>query len=261
MSLQITGEADVLEALKNGVDIKLVLVDREEDCSEVIQLCEERNIKVTEGSATDLWRMSANGQQKVLALVEREPSGTLEEVFKRKGAIWLFDGVEYAPNLGFGVRTAEVSGATAVIINVSKTHEERRTIRRASMRATRFIPVVYATTEEILSACNRRIVVAEDVGGKAPWECDLTGDVMLVVGAENAGVSKEVLDAADDIVRLPMPGFIPPYKSYRLQSVLWTIERLQTIGINYSTFLHLQPQNQRRLLQVSAKTLQSKEPS
>ena len=226
MSLQITGEADVIEALRNGVDIKLVLVDREEDCSEVIQLCEERNIKVTEGSATDLWRMSANGQQKVLALVEREPSGTLEEVFERKGVIWLFDGVEYAPNLGFGVRTAEVSGATAVIINVSKTHEERRTIRRASMRATRFIPVVYATTEEILAACNRRIVVAEDVGGKAPWESDLTGDVMLVVGAENAGVSKEVLDAADDIVRLPMPGFIP---SYNLQVAISSlaIERLR----------------------------------
>ena len=226
MSLQITGEADVLEALKNGVDIKLVLVDREEDCSEIIQLCEERNIKVTEGSATDLWRMSANGQQKVLALVEREPSGTLEEVFEREGVIWLFDGVEYAPNLGFGVRTAEVSGATAVIINVSKTHEERRTIRRASMRATRFIPVVYATTEEILAACNRRIVVAEDVGGKAPWECDLTGDVMLVVGAENAGVSKKVLDAADDIVRLPMPGFIP---SYNLQVAISSlaIERLR----------------------------------
>lgn len=226
MTLQITGEADVIEALKNGVDIKLVLVDREEDCSEVIRLCQESKINVTEGSSTDLWRMSANGQQKVLALVEREPSGTLEEVFEREGAIWLFDGVEYAPNLGFGVRTAEVSGATAVIINVGKTHEERRTIRRASMRATRFIPVVYATTEEILAACNRRIVVAEDVGGKAPWECDLTGDVMLVVGAENAGVSKEVLDAADDIVRLPMPGFIP---SYNLQVAISSlaIERLR----------------------------------
>ena len=226
MSLQITGEADVIEALKNGVDIKMVLVDRDEDCSEIIQLCEEMKIKVTEGSATDLWRMSANGQQKVLALVERVPSGTLEEVFEREGAIWLFDGVEYAPNLGFGVRTAEVSGATAVIINVSKTHEERRTIRRASMRATRFIPVVYATTKEILAACNRRIVVAEDVGGKAPWESDLTGDVMLVVGAENAGVSKEVLDAADEIVRLPMPGFIP---SYNLQVAISSlaIERLR----------------------------------
>ena len=96
------------------------------------------------------------------------------------------------------------------------------------MRATRFIPVVYATTAEILAACNRRIVVAEDVGGKAPWESDLTGDVMLVVGAENAGVSKEVLDAADEIVRLPMPGFIP---SYNLQVAISSlaIERLRQL--------------------------------
>lgn len=226
MSLQITGAEDVLDALKNGVEIKLVLVDREEDCSEIIELCESKNIKVVEGSSTDLWRMSANGQQKVLALIGREPAGTLEEVFERDGVIWLFDGVEYAPNLGFGVRTAEVSGATAVIINVKKTHEERRTIRRAGMRATRFIPVIYSSTEEILAACNRRIVVAEDVGDKAPWNADLTGNVMLVVGAENAGVSKEVLNAADDIVRLPMPGFVPSYNLQVAVSAL-AIERLR----------------------------------
>lgn len=228
MSLQITGADDVLDALKNGVEIKLVLVDREEDCSEIIELCKSKEIKVVEGSSTDLWRMSAKGQQKALALIGREPEGTLEEIFERDGVIWLFDGVEYAPNLGFGVRTAEVSGATAVIINVKKTHEERRTIRRAGMRATRFIPVVYASTEEILAACNRRIVVAEDVGDKAPWDSDLTGNVMLVVGAENAGVSKEVLDAADDIVRLPMPGFVPSYNLQVAVSAL-AIERLRQL--------------------------------
>jgi len=226
VSLQITGEEDVLNALKNGVDIKLVLVDREEDCSDIIQLCESKNIRVVEGSSTDLWRMSANGQQKALALIGREPEGTLEEVFSREGAIWLFDGVEYAPNIGFAVRTAEVSGATAVIVNAKKTHEEKRTIRRAGMRANRFIPVIYASTEEVLAACNRRIVVAEDVGDKAPWESDLTGDVLLVVGAENAGVSKEVLDAADEIVRLPMPGFIPSYNLQVAVSAL-AIERLR----------------------------------
>ena len=228
MSLQITGADEVLKALENGVEIKLVLVDREEDCTEIIQMCESRNIPVTEGSSTDLWRMSATGQQKALVLIGREPKGTLEEVFEREGVIWLFDGVEYAPNLGFGVRTAEVSGATAVIINVNKTHEERRTIRRAGMRATRFIPVVYATTEEILAACNRRIVVAEDIGEKAPWDADLTGDVLLVVGAENAGVSKEVLDAADEIVRLPMPGFVPSYNLQVAVSAL-AIERLRQL--------------------------------
>lgn len=226
VSLQITGEEDVLNALKNGVDIKLVLVDREEDCSDIIQICESKNIRVVEGSSTDLWRMSANGQQKALALIGREPEGTLEDVFSREGAIWLFDGVEYAPNIGFAVRTAEVSGATAVIVNAKKTHEEKRTIRRAGMRANRFIPVIYASTEEVLAACNRRIVVAEDVGSKAPWESDLTGDVLLVVGAENAGVSKEVLDAADEIVRLPMPGFIPSYNLQVAVSAL-AIERLR----------------------------------
>ena len=170
--------------------------------------------------------MSANGQQKALALIGREPEGTLADVFSREGAIWLFDGVEYAPNIGFAVRTAEVSGATAVIVNAKKTHEEKRTIRRAGMRANRFIPVIYASTEEVLAACNRKIVVAEDVGEKTPWESDLTGDVLLVVGAENAGVSQEVLDAADEIVRLPMPGFIPSYNLQVAVSAL-AIERLR----------------------------------
>jgi len=228
VSLQITGADEVIKALKNGVEIKLVLVDREADCKEIISLCESKDIPVVEGSSTDLWRMSADGQQIALALIGREPEGTLSEVFERDGAIWFFDGVEYATNLGFAIRTAEVSGATAVIINVEKTHAERRTVRRAGMRANRFIPVVYAGTEEILAECNRRIVVAEDVGDKAPWDADLTGNVLLVVGAENAGVSKEVLDAADEIVRLPMPGFVPSYNLQVAVSAL-AIERLRQL--------------------------------
>ena len=230
MSLQITGVDNIISAIDSGQDIKLVLVDRDEDCDDLRAVCVKHGIRIVEGSSTDLWRMSADGQQKALALTGREPEGTLEDIFDRDGVIWLFDGVEYAPNLGFGVRTAEVSGATAVIINVKKTHEERRTIRRAGMRATRFIPVVYATTEEILSKCNRKIVVAEDVGNKAPWETDLTGNLLIVVGAENAGVSREVLDAASEIVRLPMPGFIPSYNLQVAVSAL-AIERLRQIEI------------------------------
>ncbi len=228
VSLQISGVENILSALDSGQNIKMILVDRDEDCEHLLERCRTEKIKVVEGSSNDLWRMSANGQQKALALIDREPEGTLDEVFDRDGAIWLFDGVEYAPNLGFGIRTAEVSGATAVIINVKKTHEERRTIRRASMRATRFIPVVYASTEEIISKCNRRIVVAEDIGKKTPWETNLTGNVLLVVGAENAGVSSDVLKAADEVVKLPMPGFVP---SYNLQVAISALgmERLRQI--------------------------------
>ena len=77
-----------------------------------------------------------------------------------------------------------------MIINVSKTHEKGEQFEELR-KSDSIHSIGYATTEEILAACNRRIIVAEDVGGKAPWECDLTGDVMLVVGAENAGVSRK----------------------------------------------------------------------
>jgi len=229
MAGQITGVQAVLSAIREGVDVKLVLVDREADCDEIRSECKSRGIILEEGSTNDLWRMSLDGQQDALALIGREPEGTLDEVMQRPGVIWLFDGVTYSTNLGFAIRTAEVSGATAVLINVEKTHAERRTIRRAGMRADRFIPVVYATTEEILAANNRPIIVAEDVGDKAPWDVDLTGDVLLVVGAENEGVSQIVLDAANEIVRLPMEGFVPSYNLQVAVSSL-ALERLRQIS-------------------------------
>lgn len=223
MAGQITGLAAVMEALQAGVAIDRVLVDRDHDTSDLRALCEAANIPLEEGSTNDLWRMSADGAQVALALTGRPQHETLDEVMKAGGCIWFFDGVEYSTNLGFAIRTAEVSGADAVLLNVEKTHEERRTIRRASMRADRFIPVIYTTTEAILASAKEhgaRLIVAEDVGEKGPWDEKLTGDVVLVVGAERAGVSQPVLDAADAVVKLPMDGFVPSYNLQVAVSVM-----------------------------------------
>ena len=234
MAGQVTGRDAVLSALQNGQELDMVLVDREKDTTLIRQLCEERGILLQEGSANDLWRMSHDGSQDALALTGRNTEGTLDEIMQRGGTIWFFDGVEYSTNLGFAIRTAEVSGADAVVLNVSKTHEERRTIRRASMRADRFIPVVYSTSEEILAAAKSnqvKIIVAEDTGKVGPWDVDMTGDVLLVVGAEKLGVSQLVQDAADEIVILPMDGFVPSYNLQVAVSVL-AVEALRQRRLN-----------------------------
>ena len=223
MAGQITGAEAVLRALRDGESIDRVLVDRERDTAEIRRMCAELDIPLEEGSTNDLWRMSADGHQDALALVGRPQHTTVDEVMAAGGCIWFFDGVEYSTNLGFAIRTAEVSGANAVLLNVSKTHEERRTIRRASMRADRFIPVLYTSTEAILQACtthDTRLVVAEDVGESGPWDEDLTGDVVLVVGAERAGVSEQVIEAANAVVKLPMDGFVPSYNLQVAVSVM-----------------------------------------
>ncbi len=223
MAGQVTGRDAVLAALQQGQALDMVLVDREKDTTLIRELCQQNGVPLQEGSTNDLWRMSHDGAQDALALIGRNIEGTLDEVMQRGGTIWFFDGVEYSTNLGFTIRTAEVSGADAVVLNVAKTHEERRTIRRASMRADRFLPVVYSTSEEILAAAKSnqvRIIVAEDTGKVGPWDVDMTGDVLLVVGAEKHGVSQLVQDAADEIVILPMDGFVPSYNLQVAVSVL-----------------------------------------
>ena len=223
MAGQITGLDAVMKALESGVPINRVLVDRDHDTSALRALCETAGIPLEEGSTNDLWRMSADGAQVALALTGRPQHETLEQVMAAGGCVWLFDGVEYSTNLGFAIRTAEVSGADAVLLNVAKTHEERRTIRRASMRADRFIPVIYTTTGAVLPSARAngfRIIAAEDVGTNGPWDVDMTGNVVLVVGAEREGVSPEVLRAADDVVKLPMDGFVPSYNLQVAVSVL-----------------------------------------
>jgi len=232
MAGQITGLEAVMKALEKGVEVDRVLVDRDHDTSALRDLCLRLAVPLEEGSTNDLWRMSANGSQIALALTGRKQYEHLEEVMAHGGCLWLFDGVEYSTNLGFAIRTAEVSGANGVILNVSKTHEERRTIRRASMRADRFIPVIYSTTQEIIDCARRhnvRIVVAEDVGHQGPWDEDMTGDVLLVVGAERNGVSQDVLDASDAVVKLPMDGFVPSYNLQVAVSVL-AVEALRQRG-------------------------------
>ena len=190
MAGQITGLDAVMKALESGVPIDRVLVDRDHDTSALRALCETAGIPLEEGSTNDLWRMSADGAQVALALTGRPQHETLEQVMAAGGCVWLFDGVEYSTNLGFAIRTAEVSGADAVLLNVAKTHEERRTIRRASMQADRFIPVIYTTTGAVLPSARAngfRIIAAEDVGTNGPWDVDMTGNVVLVVGAEARG--------------------------------------------------------------------------
>ena len=220
--LQRRGIEEVISALENG-EATLVLLERGNNDPQldfIRKLCDQKKVKIEEGSQTDIWRMATpakDGEPEhaiALALVGREPNLPLTDVFANGGLIWLLDGVQYATNMGFCIRTAEVSGANAVIISNKMNHAERSAVKGSSMKATRFIPVHYTDTVEALELAKEngfRIIVAEDVGTMPPWDANLAGDILVVVGAEREGVCQETLEAADEIVRLPMNGFIPSY--------------------------------------------------
>ena len=222
--MQRCGVTEVSKALESE-EVTLVLFYRGSNDAEAMRLrdlAEERGITVRESSKSDMWRMSRvnDGERPppILALVGRRPDATVAEILSSGGLCWLLDGARYPVNIGFTIRTAEVSGAQAVFVDGSLNHAEKKAARRASMKAHRFMPVHWVNGGEITLMAKEagfRVISLEDSGELGPWDEDLTGDILVVVGGERDGISDHILKESDSVIRVPMSGFVP---SYNLQA-------------------------------------------
>ena len=222
--MQRCGIAEVSSALESEA-VSLVLTLRESrdiEVTRLLDIAEERGIRVRETSRNDMWRMSRinEGEEPppILALVGRDPDAGTGEILSSGGLCWLLDGARYPVNIGFTIRTAEVSGASAVFVDGKLSHADKKSARRASMKADRFMPVHWVDGFELVKmakAAGFRIISLEDSGNLEPWDEDLSGNVILVVGGEHDGISKPILDCSDSVIRVPMSGFVP---SYNLQA-------------------------------------------
>ena len=97
----------------------LVLKAHDQRTAELCSAARDAGIPVHEVTERDMWRMAWPGSEEpptVLTLVGRKPEAqNLDELTARGGLLLCLDGVSYAGNMGFSVRTAEVAGATGVV--------------------------------------------------------------------------------------------------------------------------------------------------
>jgi tRNA G18 (ribose-2'-O)-methylase SpoU len=219
VSMQRCGIDAIEEALDAGEDITLVLALKgceDPRLSALLDRCIGEGIDVSLGSENDLWRMAEKSPALALGLVGREPVADLDTLLERGGLIWMLAGAQYQTNIGYCIRVAEVSGANGLIVTGEWSSDDRHRIIRAAMRTNRFMPVIFGCDGlEALASWKGRVIAIEDVGTEEPWDADLTGDVILIIGGEKDGISDDLLKAADQAVRIPMAGFTP---SYNLQA-------------------------------------------
>ena len=230
---QLAGPAAIAAALRAGEDVRLLLVQedaRHEDAAPLVARAEELGIRVRTATRNVIERLcNVRPAEEILALVGRDPDASLADSLARNGAFWLLVGVAYPGNVGMVVRTAEVSGADAIAVDGDFDHEARRTALRASMRADRFMPVFWTSAKEVLEAARataHRIVALDESGDCTPWQFDLSGPCIFIVGGENGGIPPEVLARCDARIRVPMAGFIPCYNLQAAVSAIAT-ERLR----------------------------------
>ena len=220
-SNMIFGIHPLLEALEAGREIDKVMMRRglrTEESARILALSRERSIPVQFGPEERLGRLTQRQHQGVIAFISEIEYTPLEELVARvyeEGRapfIVLLDGLTDVRNFGAIARTAECAGVDALVIpergSVSVTADAVKTSAGALHR----IPVCrvssIAAAVGLLQSSGVRVVAASEKAEERYTETALQLPLGLVMGAEDHGVSTDVLRMADSITRIPQVGAI-----------------------------------------------------
>ena len=122
----------------------------------------------------------------------------------------LCDKLQDPGNLGTIIRTSHAAGVQGIILTKGTVDIYNEKTIRSTMGSIFYIPIHY--DDDNLSLVKElknkgfNLVATSLETNKDFFEEDLRGKVILTVGNEGNGVSKEVLDLADTKVKIPMPG-------------------------------------------------------
>lgn len=139
----------------------------------------------------------------LLALVEAATDPVL---------LLVLDGVTDPHNLGACLRSADAAGAHAVVVPKDKSADLNPTVRKVACGAAESVPFARVTNlARTLDALKRQGVWVYGAAGEADtelYDCQLTGSVALVLGAEGSGLRRLTRECCDHLVKLPMAGSV-----------------------------------------------------
>ncbi len=126
----------------------------------------------------------------------------------------ILDGVQDPHNLGACLRTAEGAGVLAVVVPRHHAAPVTETVARISCGGAAHVPVVSVGNmarflERIREDHGLRVVGTADEAGAELYECDLTGPLAIVLGAEGEGMRRLTREGCDALIRIPMLGQVP----------------------------------------------------
>jgi 23S rRNA (guanosine2251-2'-O)-methyltransferase len=129
-----------------------------------------------------------------------------------KPFVLVLDGVQDPHNLGACLRTADATGALAVVIPRDRAVQMNATVRKVAAGAAETTPLAVVTNLaralRLLKDAGLWIVGADAEAPKLAHETDLAGPIALVMGAEGSGLRQLTRETCDFLVRLPQQGSV-----------------------------------------------------
>ncbi|MDD3396022.1 MAG: 23S rRNA (guanosine(2251)-2'-O)-methyltransferase RlmB [Acidaminococcaceae bacterium] len=220
MSDAIVGRNAVLEALKRGRSLnKLYILDgaRGGSIGEITALARESRVPIEYTRLEKLDELAAGMRhQSVVALgapIEFQSLETVLATVKAKAKVpflLLLDELQDPQNVGALIRTANAAGVDAVLLPSRRSCPLNAVVSKISAGAVEYVPVVQigniSQTIQELQKQGFWVIGADMAGESQYYEADLTGAIVVVVGAEGKGLGRLVKEKCDLLVRIPMLG-------------------------------------------------------
>jgi 23S rRNA (guanosine2251-2'-O)-methyltransferase len=172
-----------------------------------------RTWRLPETSAEELQRLCGSpDHQGVVAEVDPYPYADPAALLVREALLVALDQVQDPRNFGAVCRSAELAGAAGVVIPERRAAAVTAVACKASAGAVEHLPVarVRNLADWLAEAKQAGFWIwgAEASAVQSPWEVDLKGPTVLVLGGEGQGIRPRVAAACDGILALPRRGRI-----------------------------------------------------
>lgn len=216
----VFGIRPVAEAIEAGKQIEKLYMRKGAEgplMQELRDLCVRHGIRVQEVPAGKLERLTRGNHQGVVAQIAAIEYVGLTDILERvpedeTPLVVLFDGVTDVRNFGAIARSAECAGAHGLIAPLKNSAPVNAEAMRASAGALATIPVCRVgsvrNTLRQLQQEGFQAVAATEKSRKLLYDADFRRPTVLVMGAEDRGISKEVLKLCDEQLAIPMIGHI-----------------------------------------------------
>ena len=157
-----------------------------------------------------LRRMSYRDRPEGLLAVCRQFETSLEQItLGTRPLVLVVESIEKPGNLGTMIRAAAAAGVDAFIAADSTTDVFNPNVVRSSIGTCFLVPIAVASTGDTIAWLQERnvaICAASPDAERPLWDAPLRESSALVVGSEQYGLSPAFVDAADVLMRIPMPG-------------------------------------------------------
>ncbi len=215
------GMHPVMEAVKTGKKLEKVLFKQGLEgpqFRELMELLKIREIPFQFVPVEKLNRSVRGAHQGVLAYMSQIDYVDLEQLvndalgMSENPVLMILDGVSDVRNLGAIARSLECAGGHGIIVpakgGAAINAEAIKSSAGALMRIDACKVPDLRVAAYYLKQSGFRLIAATEKVDRKIYDVDMTGPCAIIMGSEGKGISKAMLDLADDKAAIPMAGEI-----------------------------------------------------